>query len=405
MGGSVSVLQVGIGGYGNKYTKALLENENNRCYKIVGIVDPVPEGSMYYEELRKRNILLFNNMEDFYKNNSADLVIISSPIHFHKKQSILALSKGSNVLCEKPMCATVNEGLEMIRQVKRTGKRLGIGYQWSFSKAILDLKKDIAGGLFGKPLKLKTMVLWARPFSYYNRNRWAGKKQDENGNYIFDSVANNATAHYLHNMFFVLGDKIDRSIKPLSITAELYCANDIENFDTCTMRIYTENDVEIMYIASHAVKGHSDPNFCYEFENAYVVYNESTGKNIVAIFKDGTIKQYGNPQAGIMNKLWLMIDDIHENKTIPCTPQAAFSHTLCIDGAQKSVPHIVKFPGDLIRQGILHGDDWQGIYVEGLSDVLRKSYINWEMPSEMGIEWAEKGNEINIPDYEDVYRS
>ena len=39
-------------------------------------------------------------MEQFYEKHMADLVVISSPIQFHCEQVCLALSKGSNVLCE-----------------------------------------------------------------------------------------------------------------------------------------------------------------------------------------------------------------------------------------------------------------------------------------------------------------
>ena len=39
-------------------------------------------------------------------------------------------------------------------------KIVAIGYQWSFSDAIQKLKADVIAGIFGKPRRLKTLVLW-----------------------------------------------------------------------------------------------------------------------------------------------------------------------------------------------------------------------------------------------------
>src|SRR5690606_34582742 len=110
-----------------------------------------------------------------------------------------------------------------------------------------------ASGAFGKPKRLRTIVLWPRSDRYYARG-WAGKLRDQAGNLVMDSVANNATAHYIHNMFYVLGRATDESARPARVTAELYRANRIENYDTAAMRVHTEDGVELLYFGSHAVR-------------------------------------------------------------------------------------------------------------------------------------------------------
>ena len=127
-----------------------------------------------------------------------------------------------------------------------------IGYQWSFSKAIQSLKNDIIKGLFGKPIRLKTLALWPRDDEYYGRNNWAGRIKENQGKWVLDSPMNNAVAHYLHNMFYVLGFEVDSSAVPKQVIAECYRANPIENYDTAVCRILTTDDVEILFYASHA---------------------------------------------------------------------------------------------------------------------------------------------------------
>ena len=43
----------------------------------------------------------------------------------------------------------------MAASQNQSGKRVAIGYQWSFSQAIQQLKKDILDGVFGKARRLR----------------------------------------------------------------------------------------------------------------------------------------------------------------------------------------------------------------------------------------------------------
>lgn len=398
MSKKVSLLIVGAGGYGNTYLRGLLSNLESEKFTIKGVVDPNPATCRFLEDLKKLQVPFYKSMEEFYAVDTADLAIISSPIHFHAPQSCFALEHGSNVLCEKPICATIQDALKMAEVRDRSGKFLAIGYQWSFADAMLELKQDILSGKLGRPKCLKTLVLWPRDKRYYNRNAWAGKIKDEKGNWILDSVANNATAHYLHNMFFVLGDKPDTSAYPVSVKAELYKANNIENFDTCAIKAYTEDGVEILFYASHAVRDLKGPVFNYEFEKGVVTFSEdsSEDKNIYAKFYDGTQKVYGSPNANDLKKLWVCIDTVYsaEDK-ITCKAETAIPQLVCINGSQESMPEIKKFPQDLIRIDPQREVTW----VEGLFEILDSCYEKATLPSEEGVSWAECGDEINLRNY------
>jgi len=302
----ISIVLVGIGGYGEGYVDELLKKyyegkllakyKGEKIFEVVGAVDPFPEKSKKLDLIKDKGIPIYNTLEEFYAVSRADLAVISSPIQFHREQVCLALEKGSNVLCEKPISATVQDARKMIEAEEKYGKFVAIGFQWSYSDTIQKLKHDINQGLFGKPLRFKTIVLWPRDNKYFERG-WAGKKKDSSGNWILDSVASNATAHFLHNMFYVLGDKPDASDYPVSIKAELYRANDIENYDTAAFRIMTEKNVELLFLTTHAVQYREGPIFQYEFENAVITCTQQQDKagEIIVKFKDGTEKNYGKP--------------------------------------------------------------------------------------------------------------
>ena len=389
----VTVLLVGIGGYGNIYVDNLLDEHEKKGVKIVGAVDPHPEGCRRLAELEQLQIPFFETMEDFYEKHIADLAVISTPIQFHCQQTCLALEKGSNVLCEKPISATIQEARAMMAKEAETGRFVAVGYQWSFSDAILSLKADVQAGVLGRPKRLKTLIFWPRNEEYYKRS-WAGKQKDSQGNWILDSVANNATAHYLHNMFFILGKGL-LSAEPAQVTAELYRANEIENYDTAAARVYTTEGVELLYFASHATEQRQNPIFTYEFEKATVTYQQESGE-ITAVFDDGRRKVYGDPFKGLCNKLWLAVDAVRDGREIPCGLKAASSHTICINGMQESVPEISKFPKELLRQTGQPKQTW----VQSLAEGFSSCYDNWQLPSEGGIPWAVGGREIDLRGYE-----
>lgn len=399
MNKDVSIVLVGIGGYGNVYLQDLMEGEPKEGVKIVGAVDPYPASCRYLEQLKELEIPIYDSLEDFYAEHKADLAIISSPIQFHSPQTCLALAHGSHVLCEKPVSATIQEVEDMIKARDKSGKFVAIGYQWSHSPVIHSLKNDINQGEFGKPKTLKTMALWARSDDYFNRASWAGKKRDARGNWILDSVANNATAHYLHNMFYVLGDETDKSAKPIEVTAELYRANPIENFDTAAIRAKTEEGIEILFLATHAVNIHPNPQFCYEFENANVVFGDpsipESEESIVALFHDGRVKAYGNPNENVTRKMWMAIDAIRQNADIVCGLESSSSQTICINATQESMIDIIDFPSGVVKRDEERKINW----VEGLEETFRTCFAQNKLPSEMDVSWAKIGETINTKGY------
>ena len=391
----VKIVLVGIGGYGVSYVNELLDSCDKDSFKIVGVVDPYAENCPRLGELVDIGVTVFDSLNDFYKEQSADLAIISSPIQFHCKQTILSLEYGTNVLCEKPLAGSLEDGFAMAEAEKRSGKFVAIGYQWSFSDVIQDLKKDIMDGLYGRAIRLKTHVAWPRRKSYYKRNSWAGKIRTADGCFVLDSPAQNANAHYLHNMLYLLGETVNSSARPKKLLAELYRANDIENYDTVAMRVETDLGVEILFYATHAVSEFVGPIIRYEFEKGVIEFDSEGG--VIGKCIDGSIKQYKKPDNGTGNKLNDCIKAVRTGEEVVCGIDAALSQLLCIDAAQASMPEIVVFPKGMVvidKDG--DSDEADTLtWVRGLEEDLFDCYNKNILPSESGeIEWADKAGKL-----------
>jgi len=391
----ITVALAGLGGYGEFYLDYLL-GPDNTAFALVGGVDPQPQRCARLTELRAAQVPVVASLEELYAAQRPDLLILCTPLQWHVAHTCLGLRHGSHVLCEKPLCAVVQDVPPLLQARAAAGTTVAIGYQWSFSPAIHALKRDIMAGVFGAPVRLRTITRWPRSQRYYDRNRWAGAYRDTHDRWVLDSPVNNATAHYLHNMLYVLGAAGDRSAAPHWLEGELYRANPIGNFDTAALRCLTATGVEVLFYTTHAARTLRGPDFLYEFEQADVTYRAGA-KNIVATFRNGRTHCYGNPDAENHRKLTLMADAVRHGTPPLCGVEAALSHTLCVNGLQDSVPDIPAFPPALVR--CERDADDQRICVEGLDEIYDASYAAGVLPSEQGVAWAHKGRRIMLDDY------
>jgi predicted dehydrogenase len=395
----VTVAMVALGGYGNFYLEAILDEGEVHGIRLVAGVDPNPVRCRYLDRLEAANVPIFPDLESFYRVMTADLVVIAAPIPLHLPFTRTVLVHGSSVLCEKPAAATVQEVRAMVEAEAEADGFVGIGYQWSYSEAIQALKRDVMVGTLGAPVRMRTKVLWPRPLSYYGRSSWAARIKTDAGDWVLDSPVMNATAHYLHNCFYVLGETRESSTMPMDVEAELYRANEIENYDTAAIRCHTESGVEILYYAAHPVSETIGPVLRYEFEDAVVSY-EGPGDSIVATFDDGRIVDYGDPFANNRRKLWQAADAVRTGTPMACGITTASAHTLCTNGAQESGWPIVDFPEErLQRQPIREGEDTL-VWVEGLQETLERAYDGGSLPSELGaVDWARLGDRLSLEGY------
>ncbi len=128
----VTIALVGLGGYGDIYARMLLTGAAQHGARLVAGIDPYAERTGNLEKFRQAGIPVYADLASFFGQAKADLVVISTAIHLHAPMTLQALAQGAHVLCEKPVCATLEEYEQMLEAEKRTGKFVAIGYQWSY---------------------------------------------------------------------------------------------------------------------------------------------------------------------------------------------------------------------------------------------------------------------------------
>lgn len=389
---------IGAGGYGD-YCLGLLERfVDAETFCLVAAIDPFYEKIPRYEKLRAAGVPLYHTPEEFYAVSHAELVLIASPIHLHREQCIAAMRQGSAVLCEKPLAPLLQDVHAIGAVQQQTGCRLGVGFQMSFCQPVLQLKRDFQAGLFGAAKSLRSYVSWQRFDSYY-QSPWRGHIKDAQGHWILDSILTNATAHYLHNICFLLGETEAAAAMPKTLEAELYNGKGIESFDTAFIRGYFENGCELYLAVTHSGDKNIDPVLHYEFENAIVTASgNDDSAEIVATFKDGTTKNYGAAlgEYHVAQKLRTMLAAaVCPEVPIPCTVDTIIPQiTVCNAIFDKA--SAAPLPKDaLVRQTMPE----PGAFMTGLSDIAWDCFKQAALPSECGLSWAMKPSRLTFDEY------
>jgi predicted dehydrogenase len=98
-------------------------------------------------------------------DKSIDAVIIGTPDHLHKPQTLAAFEAGKDVYLEKPMTFSISEGPEMIAAASRTKRILQVGSQGISSKLQETVREIVQSGRLGQVTLIRAS---------FNRNTGSG---------------------------------------------------------------------------------------------------------------------------------------------------------------------------------------------------------------------------------------
>ena len=147
----INIAIVGTGGIANLHVQGLLEFKE-RC-RVVALCDIYPKkAEAMKEKYRLNDAKVFASHTDMLSSGvSIDVVHVCTPPYVHASISIDCMNAGINVLCEKPMAASLEECDKMLEAEKKNKVTLGIIAQNRFRNGVYKLKKLADSGLAFRP--------------------------------------------------------------------------------------------------------------------------------------------------------------------------------------------------------------------------------------------------------------
>ena len=79
----LTTAMIGIGGFANMHLDHILNPDINDSLELVAAVDPAPENCEHLDTLKHGGVELYNSIEKYLSGPPAELVVVSTPIHFH----------------------------------------------------------------------------------------------------------------------------------------------------------------------------------------------------------------------------------------------------------------------------------------------------------------------------------
>jgi predicted dehydrogenase len=169
----VAVGIIGVGGRGMAHLQGLLSES-----QVVAVADPRLQRRLaakesterhYADALAKgayRGCSAYNDFRELLARDDIDAVSICTPDHWHAVQAVAAARSGKDVLCEKPLGATLAEGRAVCDAMARYGRIFQHGTQRRSERGFAFACELVRNGRIGR---LHTVRVYSEP-SHANPN-------------------------------------------------------------------------------------------------------------------------------------------------------------------------------------------------------------------------------------------
>ncbi|MBQ9760648.1 MAG: Gfo/Idh/MocA family oxidoreductase [Clostridia bacterium] len=234
MKNTLRVALIGCGEISGNHIGAILAAGEDLC----ALCDILPErAKQKAEKYGLSDVLVYTDYLKMLDEVKPDVVHICTPHDLHAPMAIAALSKDINVLCEKPLCISLEQLADLRSAAKNSHATLGVCHQNRFKPSMVAIKKMAESGVMGA----FGSVVWKRDENYYASGEWRGTWEHEGG-----GVMINQALHTLDLLQWICG-------MPTHVIASVgnWTHRDcIEVEDTASARFETAEGLPINFFAT-----------------------------------------------------------------------------------------------------------------------------------------------------------
>jgi predicted dehydrogenase len=208
---------VGCGRISVKHSE-LLGNNKIKNSRLIAVCDIDEEKAR--KTGAKYKVPYYTCMDTMMQKENIDVVSILTESGNHAKHTIQLAKYGKHIIVEKPMALTLDDADAMIHACSENHCKLFVVKQNRFNLPVVQMRKALEAGRFGKLVMGTIRVRWCRDQKYYNQDKWRGTWALDGG------VLSNQASHHIDLLQWMMGDV--ESVYAKSTTALV----DIEAEDT-----------------------------------------------------------------------------------------------------------------------------------------------------------------------------
>lgn len=395
----IKLAMIGAGGYAFNLIKWIWEIPDK--YKLVAVSSNPSRQSPGRAACLQKGIPVFDTTDELISGvkGKADVVYVPTPINTHFNITRKCIDAGFDVFLEKPPVATIQELDELTKFVSKKGKSVPVAFQYLHSTILQELKKRIVEGRYGKVKRVKGIAGWPRFDSYYQRSEWAGKLR-MNNEWILDGTINNPLAHMLADQLYLATDKPDVMAEPISIEAELYRGHNIESEDTSSLRIITDQGVEVLFNTTLCSGSKIDTLVTIECEKARIDFSAFSKASIT--LASGEVEKIEDTAEKRVHMLKNIAQRYLSQKPYLVTLETCRPFMLAVNGAFESCGC---YPNAIDKSFLTFAKETEPAgetiktVINGIDGILKQSHESGKLFSEVGAAWAKKSKKIDLKGY------
>jgi predicted dehydrogenase len=166
----IKVGLIGAGGIAGAHVKGYLANDD--LTTLVAVADPDAANAQRRADLAGADV--YPTYQAMLEQADIDAVDICLPHHLHKDAIVAAANAGKHILCEKPLCLTAAEAVEVAAAVEANGVTLMCAHNQLFLPAVMRARELIDSGHFGTVYEVRTTDSFVNEFDPTNMG-WRAK--------------------------------------------------------------------------------------------------------------------------------------------------------------------------------------------------------------------------------------
>jgi predicted dehydrogenase len=133
-------LRIGVAGFGEWGPNHVRTFNALPNVEVVAVADGRPD-RLQAASQQIASIRTYASHSDLLDDASLDALVVATPTSTHASIMRDALAAGVHVLCEKPVCATVDDARDIVERADRSGLIVMVGHVFLFNAGILKLRQ------------------------------------------------------------------------------------------------------------------------------------------------------------------------------------------------------------------------------------------------------------------------
>ena len=191
---AITVAIAGFSGrIGVRHTQHVLDNKNT---DLMALIDPGPTAKDIASKMAP-SVPFFTSVSDMLSalgDNKPQAAIVCVPNNLHVPVAKDFVAAGIDVLVEKPLTDSIDDGKSLLEEVKKKSVKLLVGHHKRFNHYSMATKAVLESGVIGDLTAVSALWMGYKPDSYYEVP-WRRSKSQGGGvvlnnfvQYVFGSI-------------------------------------------------------------------------------------------------------------------------------------------------------------------------------------------------------------------------